>query len=331
MAKKILIFRTDRVGDLIVSCPPILTIKEYFNQCNITLIASNKNSYYAKNLNLFNRILIFPETNIFKKLKFILDLRKEKFDYIFIFDGKEKSFLSAFFLNSYIKVGISTKIKKYFNLLNIKIFKFDNNKMYEVFQKTLNYSNINKQINNYDFISKKKNNNFISKIPINNFLQIHLDEKWFSNFYINNYTNICPSYNDFILFLKKASKYNNILITTGLIDLPILIDLKNKFLTKLENNIYLNNKLNNLIYLIDKPTYFDIESIMSKTKLLIICHGSLTHVANSFNIRIVDIIEESKRKFYFNYTYYINNYSFLYRSQFNVLQKFLLDTIEEEK
>ena len=53
MSKRILIFRTDRVGDLIVTCPAILTIKEFFADCKITLISSSKNIEYAKNLNIF--------------------------------------------------------------------------------------------------------------------------------------------------------------------------------------------------------------------------------------------------------------------------------------
>jgi ADP-heptose:LPS heptosyltransferase len=156
MTKNILIFRTDRVGDLIVSCPTILTIKETFKNPNITLVASTKNYDYAKNLSFFDNILIFPSSNILAKIKFIFKLRKKTFDYIYIFDGKEKSFISAFLIKSSIKVGISTKIKKYQKFLNIKIFLFANHKLYDVFQKTLDYTKINKQISFYNFISKKK-------------------------------------------------------------------------------------------------------------------------------------------------------------------------------
>ena len=331
MSKKILIFRTDRIGDLIVSCPPILTIKEYLKDSNLTLVASNKNFDYAKSLNLFNEILLFPNTSIFNKIKFILKLRKKKFDCIYIFDGKEKSIISTFFLKSSLKIGISNEIKKYFDLLNIKIFEFNNNKLYDVFQKILDYSKIDKEINHYDFISKKKNNNFANKIPINDYVQIHLDEKWFSAFYIRSYTDINPNYNEFIFFLKNASQYNNILITTGFINFPLLDEIKKKFLCKLKDNIYANNEMSHPIYFIDKPSFLDIESLMTKTKLLIICHGSLTHVANSFNIKIIDIIEESKKKFYFTYTYYINNYNFLFRSSFYKLEKMLINFMKVEK
>ena len=331
MSKNILIFRTDRIGDLIVSCPPILTIKEYMNNSNLTLVASNKNFDYAKSLNLFNEILLFPDTGIFSKIKFILKLRKKKFDCIYIFDGKEKSFISALFLRSTLKVGISTKIRKYFNLFNIQIFEFNNNKLYDVFQKTLDYSKINRKINHYDFISKKQNNYFVNKIPINDFVQIHLDEKWFSTFYISNYTDINPNYDEFILFLQNASQYNNILITTGFLNFPLLDEIKKKFLSKVKDNIYLNNEMNHSIYFIDKPSFLDIESLMTKTKLLIICHGSLTHVANSFNITIIDIIEESKQEFYSTYTYYLKNHNILFRSTFYKLKKSLIHFIKVKK
>ena len=156
MTKKILIFRTDRVGDLIVSCPPILTIKETFPDSDITLVSSKKNYFYAKKLFLFKKILIFPVSGFFKKIKFILELRKKKFDYIYVFDGKEKSFIMAFFIKSTFKVGMSTKIKKYLNLLNIKVFLFKNKKLYEVYQNILDYTKINKKISHYAFIKKKK-------------------------------------------------------------------------------------------------------------------------------------------------------------------------------
>ena len=60
MDKNILIFRTDRIGDLIVTCPTIITIKKYFKNPKITLISSNKNFEYAKSLNIFDQIYKFP-------------------------------------------------------------------------------------------------------------------------------------------------------------------------------------------------------------------------------------------------------------------------------
>ena len=48
MPTEILIFRTDSIGELIVTCPVIITIKKYFSNSKITIITSNKNYEYAK-------------------------------------------------------------------------------------------------------------------------------------------------------------------------------------------------------------------------------------------------------------------------------------------
>ena len=79
MSKRILIFRTDRVGDLIVTCPAILTIKEFFADCKITLISSSKNIEYAKNLNIFTSIINYTFKGFLNKIKFIHNLRKQNF------------------------------------------------------------------------------------------------------------------------------------------------------------------------------------------------------------------------------------------------------------
>ena len=87
----ILIFRTDRIGDLIYTCPTILSIKDYFKDSNITLITSEKNTSYAEKLNIFKNIFEFPKKNIFSKINFVYRLSKINFDYIFVLDGKERS------------------------------------------------------------------------------------------------------------------------------------------------------------------------------------------------------------------------------------------------
>ena len=116
MLKSILVFRTDRIGDLLVNYPSIITIKKYFKNSEVTLVASKKNMDYAKSLNIFESIYNFPEGNLIKKIKFIKMLRKKFFDYIFVFDGKDRSAISLIFLKSSCKVALM-KSKK-FNLIS---------------------------------------------------------------------------------------------------------------------------------------------------------------------------------------------------------------------
>ena len=313
----ILIFRTDKIGDLIVTIPTILTIKKYFGAIDITLVASEKNYKYADNLGIFNQIHQFPKKNIFSKIFFINKLHKKKFDYIFIFDGKERSILSAFFINAKLKVVLSPRIKFYYKMFRMKFFEDnENTNLNEVFQKMLFNSNINTQISNYDFLKDKKDNNFSKFIPIFQYVHIHLDEKWFNNLYIKSYTDINPSSHEFTDFINTISENDNILITTGLIELDLVKELINNYFEKVDDNIYCNKRMNKSVYLIYKPTFEDIESLLRNSKTLISCHGAITHAANSLNVKIIDIIEENKNSFYQRFTSYLSKYSKVYRKDF---------------
>ena len=57
MTNNILVFRTDRIGDLLITCPAIVTIKKHFPNSSITMIASRKNYDYAKGLKIFEDVI----------------------------------------------------------------------------------------------------------------------------------------------------------------------------------------------------------------------------------------------------------------------------------
>ena len=326
--KNILIFRTDRIGDLILSGPAIVSIKKYFKNSKITLVASDKNYNYAKSLNIFDNIYRFPKNGLINKIKFIINLSKKTFDYIFVFDGKDRSYICTSLIKSNHKVALSTNLKFYHKFFNLKFFLFNKNKkIYEVYQKMINYNKIPITISNYNFLKNKTDNNFSNKLPINRYVHIHLDEKWFINLYINNYTEINPLYDDFVKFINIIAQKNNIILTTGLKSFPLLNELKKKFFKKKEEKIYYKKSFNNFIYLIFLPTYNDLESLIKNSKILIICHGSLSHVANHFDVKIVDIIEKNKVGFYNSYTHNFKNYNTVYRNDFKILQKKILSYV----
>ena len=58
---------------------------------------------------------------------------------------------------------------------------------------------------------------------------------------------------------------------------------------------------------------------MSNSKILITCHGAVTHAANSFSVKIIDIIEEGRKDSYKLFSSYLNRYNFVYRNQFNIV------------
>jgi len=320
--KNILVFRTDRIGDLLVTCPSIKTIKEHFPESKLNIVTSKKNFDYAKTFDFIDVVHLLPDENILEKINLFKKLSKKYFDHIFIFDGKDRSIIISCFLKSENKIAKTINKKQAFfcKLFKIKFF-------YDVpeedlnisNQNLLNYSGINKKIDNFNYLTKKNDNNFSSKIPLDNYVQIHLDEKWFTSTYIKSYKDINPSFEEFSSFIKHLSDRNNVLITTGLFSNNLIERIEINSTNQLSKNIFINNIKKNIVF-VKKPSFLDLESVLRKTKVLITCHGALTHVASSFDTKIVDIIEESKEQFYKKYNTYIKNYYTVYRDKFSVVK-----------
>ena len=330
MLKNILIFRTDRIGDLIVNCPTIITIKKFFPSSKITLITSEKNFKYANDLEIFDHIYEIPKKNILKKISFIFKLSKKEFDYVLVFDGKDRSIITSLFIKSKYKVALSSKNYFFNKIFNIKfIINNENINLIDAYQKVLDLCNIKTKISNFDFLLNKKNNNFSSQIDINNYVHIHLDEKWRSDLYIESYTNINPNYDEFIKFIETVAKKNHILITTGISNFELIDDLKNKYFSKINEKIFNKKIFNNSIFLIYKPTYSDLESMLRNSKILVSCHGSVTHAANCFNVKNIDVFEKRREKFYKRFAHYLKKYHPVYRNQFSILSKDLINIIDE--
>ena len=326
MLKSILVFRTDRIGDLLVNYPSIITIKKYFKNSEVTLVASKKNMDYAKSLNIFESIYNFPEGNLIKKMRFIKMLRKKFFDYIFVFDGKDRSAISLIFLKSSWKVALmkSKKFNVIFNLTKIKHINNDEKTSIPMlYQEMLDKSNIKVKISNYNFLLNKEKNNFSSNINIKNYILLHLDEKWISGMYINKYKDIDPGYYEFIEFINNISLRENLVITTGIINFKLIDDLKEKYFLKVNNKIYEKNNGKKKIYLVFKPTFQDLESLLSAAKILISCHGAITHAAGSLDVKILDIIDENSNNWYQRYTSHIKNYNSIFRNKFSEIKKII--------
>ena len=324
----ILIFRTDRIGDLILTCPTIITIKEYFEKSHITLISSYKNHSYAKSLSIFNEIYQFPKNSLLKKINFINTLSKKKFDYIFVLDGKERSIITSKFIKANYKIALTKEKKFYYKYIDIDlIIDNESKKVNEIFQEMIDSSKINTQIKHYNFLKDEKDNKFSSLVPINRYIHIHLDEKWFKDSYIDSYTDINPKYDEFVDFLNSVLEKENILITTGRKNLILIEDLKKKYFKEISENIYINESLNKVAYLVNNTSFNDLQSLLRNSKVLISCHGAITHAANSFDNMKIDIFEKNKEIFYRKYTSYLNHYSFIYREQFSAIKKNLYNKI----
>ena len=130
---KTLIFRTDRLGDFIISCPFIISYKKKFPDNTITIVSSEYNSNYITNFHFVNEIIpLKNEIKFFPKLiiliKMILALRKTKFKNIIVLDGKKRSFFISLFLKGDKSILLQSKelelFSRIFNYKNVKNFPF---------------------------------------------------------------------------------------------------------------------------------------------------------------------------------------------------------------
>jgi len=287
--KKYLIFRSDRIGDFLLTAILIKSIKRNNPDSHITIVGSTKNYTYIKSFHNVDQVFLL-KNHFFYKIKFILKMRKYSYDYIIVHDEKNRSLLLSKFCNYKTRVVIDEtsnfsyidKIKKILSILN-----------YDFIEQDLDF------LNNRNYLNNKVNKEFTL---------FHFDEKWIFNDYITSYKNIEPSEYQLKKFVEsiylKTNK--NLIITTGIKTPP-----------KLNNVIKDINNSN--ITLLSNITFNDLESLVVKSCLVISCHGAISHIASAKNIRQIDIIDFKKLEFYRLWTRHFRNHNFVYRKNFDEL------------
>lgn len=95
MSNKYIFFRTDRIGDFLMSAILMKAIKRSDINSHIIVVASKKNFYYIKNFPYVNETILFPD-NYFKKIYFYSKFFFNKFFLICILDGKKDLYIFLF-------------------------------------------------------------------------------------------------------------------------------------------------------------------------------------------------------------------------------------------
>jgi ADP-heptose:LPS heptosyltransferase len=291
---KYLIFRTDRIGDFLVSAILIKCIKINDPSANITVIASDKNYYYIKLFPYVDRVELL-NNNFLSKIILILKLFKYRYKNIILHDNKKRSKLISFFLRYNKKISIENTQK----VLHIEIIKN--------ILKQMNFNYFDEALNTLDHHKKNNAND-------KGLIQLHFDEKWIFNDYIKKFIKIEPTEIELINFIKMIIKKSRkkLLITTG-IRLPKIMKKIKPLLRELEIEIY------------EDLNFSHLEKITSKSSILISCHGAISHVAAANNIRQIDIIDKSYD--YGKWTGHFRNYKPLYRDSFNFLSNKIVELI----
>ena len=286
---KYLIFRTDRIGDFLVSAILIKSIKSNDQQSHITIIASKKNYEYIKNFPYVDEVIKL-ENNFLDKFNLLFKLSNIRFKSIIVHDNKNRSKILTLFLKSANKILIEqqkTHIEIIMKVLEKLDFSFD--------EDSLNL-----------FSHKKKGDTSYEE-----FIQLHLDEKWIFEDYIKKFINIEPNKTQLINFIDNIISYTNkkLIITTGQKTPKILLEI-------------LPDLINRKVKLLENLDFLELEKITLKSSLLISCHGAISHVAAANKVKQIDIIDTSYN--YFKWTNHFRNYDYLIRDKFDNLSEKIL-------
>jgi len=285
-----LIFRTDRIGDFLLTAILINSIKRNDTKAIITIVSSEKNYEYIKSFNSVDEVILL-KNDLLSKIKLIKKLRVSYYNYLIEHDGKKRSSIISLFL----KYGLKIKKNNNSRISYIEAIK-------EIISK-LNFNFIESDLNTL----KYRDHNFFEDFN-EDFILLHFDEKWIYKDYISDYTNIEPLKDELILFINLLLTISNkrLVITTGIRSPNILNDI-------------INIGLNSRVKVCTKLDFLDLEILISKSKLLISCHGSVSHVAAAHKIKQIDIIEEKQSNFYSKWTSHFRNYNSIHRKPFDQL------------
>jgi ADP-heptose:LPS heptosyltransferase len=285
-----LIFRTDRIGDFLLTIILINSIKRNDPNSNITVISSKKNYHFIRSFKNVDEVIIL-KNNLLDKIKLIHKLRSVYYDKIIVHDAKNRSSIISFFL----KYGLKIRPNNDLNISYIDSIK-------EIISK-LNFDFIESDLNTL----KNREHNFAEDLN-EDFILLHFDEKWIYDDYISEYTNIEPLKDELISFIDLLLAITNkrLVITTGIRSPNILNDI-------------INISLNYRVKVYKKLDFLDLETLISKCKLLISCHGAVSHVAAAHQVKQIDIIEKNRLDFYSKWTAHFRNYKYAYRKSFKQL------------
>ncbi len=316
--KNVLIYRTDKIGDFLISTPIFSSLKRKFINCKIDIVCSNLNYDYVKSFNFFNKVLLYPD-NFFKKISFYLSLND--YDHILVLDGKKRSIYNSIFKRSKTKTLFtpSSTIKKMFKYFFNNVYFIDYNVPKINLLKNF-LSNIECEYKSIDlnFLLKYENSKCLKyNKSVSEYIILNFDEKWIYKNYIKTYKNIEPTFTQFVNFLSTLSKNNRVIIVNGFFENPLL--------EKLKISNYINDNANLVIK--DKINIFELQFLIKHCNCLISCHGAPSHIASNYDIKVIDIVDDSEIKFFSSYNHHFKNKVQIIRDNFNDLSRKIIESI----
>ncbi|MFA5270893.1 MAG: lipopolysaccharide heptosyltransferase II [Candidatus Omnitrophota bacterium] len=274
--KKILIIRTDRIGDVMLSTPVIKNLRNAYPNAHIAFMARPYTREIVEDNPYLNEIIVYDKNNMHKgilsSVKFSFFLRKKKFDIVFILNPTNRANLITFFAGIPMRVGLNRKMGNFLSH-RIEDTKHEGKKheleyTLDILRKigiqaldTQTYFPLKQP-------SEQKIETLIEKLNIKNtgFIIIH---PWAS----------CPSKRwpteHFIELIKLLKEKTSLKIV-------IIDEQKRKFLASMCEQ-------NTIIDLSEKLNLSDTASLLKRAKLFISNDSGPVHIAASLNTPVISI------------------------------------------
>ncbi len=317
--KRIIIFRTDRLGDYIIHSRPIYELKKEYSDSHIIVVCSRINKKILEKTSYIDELIEYnKDDNLLKKFKIFRSIVKNSYFASFILDGKKFSYICNYFLRSKNKYGLSYKsfksiffkIELYnpsrlYNYLFFDKVEYFTSRRYLIEKESLcvKYLNLFNDLNlrltnkdNYIFESPSEFDkvflNFKEKFNLSKYVLIHFDEKWLDILNVN--TQLVEN----IKILQKALNIK-IVLTAYNNKFDYFLKLKNHFKYFDSANNVLDQVLNEDILIIDNLNIFLFEKFLKYSIINISCHsGFIAQVCGANSGKILDIINQKDLNWY---------------------------------
>lgn len=310
----ILIFKNDKMGDLIHHSSTINNIKKNFVNSKIFLVCSRYNYSIAKNYKFIDKLIISDgQSAISLYLKYFKYFKK-KFEFTFVLDGKKTSILTSLFVKTNARATLCYKKEKKILGFKINVFRpsliilklfFD----YFLFSDE-NYKNTNISYQNLYFkllekcnlkifykqnfytLQESEKDNYINiktKLNLNyKFCIFHIDEKM-AKFSMDNVNSI-----DFLI--NELSKKIKVIITTGIFEFKYSDYFFNKYKNYNYNDLLINHfNESESIVIIKKMPVDLLAYFLNESQANISFHaGLIVNISAALNKNIIDIIQKHK-------------------------------------
>ncbi len=285
--EKVLFFRYDRIGDMVITTPVIRELKLFFPEIKASVLASKTNQSVLTNNPYIENVYVNHKNNFLSDLKTLLILRKKNFDACIEFDHSvvPHAIIRLKIINPKIVISVSKKGRygvKGSELMLYDFYTENNDGLHfrDIWLETLTPFGIKPKSNHYDLFctdaQKQVAYNFISKFHDKFLIGINLEGAVKGKkIEFKDLEEICR---------RLVYVHNNIQV--------IILSAPNNF--KRVGEMIRKMKLNHVVNSFKTNTIMDIAALIDQMDLIITPDTSIAHIASAYNKPVVTIHENNQ-------------------------------------